>query len=159
MPHSSKSHKAEAKFNVTTECASHIPLDVLISLTPSPPVKSPTSRSPCRCRYRKHRPRKICHLSWSTYQLGHRRRTPSPCRLFRWKRHGRQITHRQWCRCKRSKVCNSYFGLFDPFSSPNGMAALLAASCFMRVTPSYFVSPSVFFVCHATISTSSLGYH
>ena len=30
MPHSSKSHKAEAKFNVTTECAFHIRLDDLV---------------------------------------------------------------------------------------------------------------------------------
>ena len=101
MPHSSRHHKAEAKFNVTTECpyfsSPTLPLTHLLS--------SPTSRSPCRSRYRQHRPRKICYLSWSTYQLGHRWRSPSPCRLFRWERNGGQIAHRQWCRCKRSKVC------------------------------------------------------
>ena len=115
-----------------------------LSLTPLS-FNSPTSRSPCRSRYRKHWSRKICPLSWSTYQLCHRRCTPSTCRLFRWKRHGRQIAHRQRCGCKRSEVCNSYFGLSHSLFSPTGMAALLAVFCIMPVTHSDFVSPSVFF--------------
>jgi hypothetical protein len=136
MPQSSKSHKAEAKFNVTTECAYRIPLDHLfLSLTPLS-FKSPTSRSPCRSRYRKHRPRKICPLSWSTYQLCHRRCTPSTCRLFRWKRHDRQIAHRQRCGCKRSKVCTRISDFPIHYSPPLGMAALLAVSCIMLVTHS-----------------------
>ena len=110
MPHiphsSSRSHKAEVKFNVTTECKPSLihphPFPYLfIRLSLSYSSSSRPSRC---CCYRKHRSRKIRTHPWSAYQLSHRRRFTPPCCLFRRKRHCRKITYRQRCRRKRSKV-------------------------------------------------------
>src|SRR6266702_3801119 len=103
MLHGSRFHKAEAKFNVITECK----LPFFNKCGPymtGAPFNSPTSRFTLCCSDRQYRSRKICALSWPTHQLGDRRRTSSPCCLFRWKRYGCQIVDRQWCGRKRSKV-------------------------------------------------------
>ena len=59
----------------------------------------------------------------------HRWRFPSPCRLFRWERNGGQIAHRQWRRCKRSKVCLPCFPAYFPLFS-------LHLSCYVLGSPS-----------------------
>lgn len=96
VPLRANHHRAEAKYNVTTECECRM----TCSDRHTHPQSSSKPRSPFCSVDRQCGPRRICPVTWSARELSRRRRPPAPCRLCRRKRPGRQATYRVRRRCQ-----------------------------------------------------------